>query len=146
MVKVCNTLLNSYDTNSETTNHCVVKMLYRIAFECKLPAMLFQASLFIKFRDILANYEPKYKKKLKQWTTEQDDELSELFNEHKTDDGSNHEGESDDDEDEDDESDDDERPIPKTERPPPPLGQSTSVLFKQLGTSKCWYFHFLGKN
>ncbi|CAB0002890.1 unnamed protein product [Nesidiocoris tenuis] len=61
MVKVCNTLLNSYDTNTETTNHCVVKMLYRIAFECKLPAMLFQASLFIKFRDILANYEPKYK-------------------------------------------------------------------------------------
>ncbi|BES95879.1 Timeless protein [Nesidiocoris tenuis] len=356
MVKVCNTLLNSYDTNSETTNHCVVKMLYRIAFECKLPAMLFQASLFIKFRDILANYEPKYKelaklavyitrkfvettetnktvfvellfpkhvkdaceivdgygsyqdsknkriaweeheeeelkrldeeyraskvkgdkvdwildnlinkerskrgvikkmkelgleipksnpkgffseeqeeelkrlfdecdkdlpdklivnwifermpskdehsqrilkkkliemgllqmpvKKLKQWTTEQDDELSELFNEHKTDDDvmarimavlgpvrsrqsvvgallrlglvsdkselrkkskkssksrPNHEGESDDDEDEDDESDDDERPIPKTERPPPPLGQSTSVLFKQLGTCK----------
>jgi hypothetical protein len=48
-------LLRRYDTNTALTNHCIVKMLHRVAFDSKLPAMLFQASLFITFRKIMAD-------------------------------------------------------------------------------------------
>ena len=48
-------LLRRYDTNTALTNHCIVKMLHRVAFDSKLPAMLFQASLFITFRKIMTD-------------------------------------------------------------------------------------------
>jgi len=46
-------LLRSYDTNSGETNHCIAKMLHRIAFDCKMHVMLFQASIFRTFQRIL---------------------------------------------------------------------------------------------
>ncbi|CAG2111454.1 unnamed protein product [Medioppia subpectinata] len=48
-------LLRSYETNSDETNHCLLKMLHRIAFDCKMHAMLFQASLFRTFQRILSD-------------------------------------------------------------------------------------------
>lgn len=48
-------LLRSFDTNSAETNHCLLKMLYRIAGANKLPAMLFQASLFRTFHKLMDN-------------------------------------------------------------------------------------------
>ena len=35
-------LFKRYRENSDFTNHCIVKMFHRIAFDCKLPALLFQ--------------------------------------------------------------------------------------------------------
>ncbi|KAK7070397.1 hypothetical protein SK128_017324 [Halocaridina rubra] len=43
-------LFQSYSTNSAHTNHCILKMFHRIAWDSKLPAMFFQASLFSVFR------------------------------------------------------------------------------------------------
>nr|UHH90575.1 timeless-m [Pyrrhocoris apterus] len=58
---VCITLLSTYQTNTPFTNHCIAKMLHRIAWDCKLPSMLFQASLFRKFQEILQLKDPAYK-------------------------------------------------------------------------------------
>lgn len=54
---VCNLslLLRSYATNSDQTNHCLVKMMHRIAFDSKMHAMLFQTSLFRTFQRILSD-------------------------------------------------------------------------------------------
>ena len=46
-------LLSFYGTNSTLTNHCVVKMLHRIAWDCKMPGMMFQASVFKTFQKIM---------------------------------------------------------------------------------------------
>jgi timeless len=46
-------LLKTYDTNSSQTNHCIAKMLHRIAFDCKMHVMLFQVSIFRTFQRIL---------------------------------------------------------------------------------------------
>lgn len=46
-------LLRRYATNSTLTNHCLVKMLHRVAFDCKMPTMLFQLSLFKTLQKIL---------------------------------------------------------------------------------------------
>ncbi|KAK3876876.1 hypothetical protein Pcinc_018372 [Petrolisthes cinctipes] len=43
-------LLETYETNSSQTNHCILKLFHRIAWDCKLPAMFFQASLFVTFQ------------------------------------------------------------------------------------------------
>ena len=43
-------LFQCYSTNSPHTNHCILRMFHRIAWDCKLPAMFFQASLFCIFR------------------------------------------------------------------------------------------------
>ncbi|XP_073971907.1 circadian regulator timeout isoform X3 [Rhodnius prolixus] len=61
VIAICTSLLQTFDTNTDFTNHCVVKMLHRIAWDCKLPAMLFQASLFCIFQKILSSDNPKYK-------------------------------------------------------------------------------------
>lgn len=45
-------LLKDFDKNSSHTNHAAVKFLYRIAFDCDLYGMLFQASLFRIFQRI----------------------------------------------------------------------------------------------
>ena len=47
-------LLSSFKTNSAHTNHCIIKMMYRIAVDLKQEGILFQASLFCIFRKIFA--------------------------------------------------------------------------------------------
>ncbi|KAK9504466.1 hypothetical protein O3M35_010790 [Rhynocoris fuscipes] len=61
MIGICILLLKTFDTNKELINHCVAKMLHRIAWDCKLPAMLFQATLFCIFQKILMSDDPKFK-------------------------------------------------------------------------------------
>lgn len=46
-------VLKDFDKNSLETNHCVIKFLHRISFECELYGMMFQASLFRIFQKIL---------------------------------------------------------------------------------------------
>ncbi|KAK8723590.1 hypothetical protein OTU49_011453 [Cherax quadricarinatus] len=46
-------LFKKYQSNSEYTNHCILKMYHRIAWDCKLPAIFFQASLFCVFQQAM---------------------------------------------------------------------------------------------
>ncbi|XP_038223054.1 protein timeless homolog [Zerene cesonia] len=55
VVSACASLLERYEKNAPHTNHCIVKMLHRIAWDCKRPAMMFQASMFLTFQKILGN-------------------------------------------------------------------------------------------
>ncbi|XP_059969191.1 protein timeless homolog isoform X2 [Mesoplodon densirostris] len=48
-------LLRSYKQNSAHTNHCVVKMLHRLAYDLKMEALLFQLSLFCLFNRLLSD-------------------------------------------------------------------------------------------
>ncbi|XP_047983993.1 protein timeless homolog isoform X2 [Leguminivora glycinivorella] len=61
VVSACAALLDGYEKNLPHTNHCVTKMLHRIAWDCKRPAMMFQASLFLVFQRILNNPIPQFK-------------------------------------------------------------------------------------
>lgn len=55
VVRAYGILLRDFQTNSSFINHCIVKMLHRIAWDCAIPAMLFQASIFRTFQRLL-NY------------------------------------------------------------------------------------------
>lgn len=46
-------LFKQYQLNSTYTNHCILKIYHRIAWDCKLPAMFFQASLFCVFQQAM---------------------------------------------------------------------------------------------
>ncbi|XP_004861350.1 protein timeless homolog [Heterocephalus glaber] len=48
-------LLRSYRQNSAHTNHCVVKMLHRLAHDLKMEALLFQLSVFFLFNRLLSD-------------------------------------------------------------------------------------------
>ncbi|XP_060766710.1 protein timeless homolog [Neoarius graeffei] len=48
-------LLRSYSTNTPHTNHCIARMLYRIAVDLKMDALLFQLSVFHLFNKIFAD-------------------------------------------------------------------------------------------
>ncbi|XP_006897685.1 PREDICTED: protein timeless homolog [Elephantulus edwardii] len=48
-------LLRSYKQNSVHTNHCLVKMLHRLACDLKMEALLFQLSLFCLFNRLLSD-------------------------------------------------------------------------------------------
>ncbi|KAG8510249.1 Protein timeless [Galemys pyrenaicus] len=48
-------LLRSYQQNSAHTNHCIVKMLHRLAHDLKMEALLFQLSLFCLFNRLLSD-------------------------------------------------------------------------------------------
>ncbi|XP_049869881.1 protein timeless homolog [Pectinophora gossypiella] len=61
VVSACVTLLERYDKNLPYTNHCVAKMLHRIAWDCKKPSMMFQGTLFLIFQKILNNPLPQFK-------------------------------------------------------------------------------------
>ncbi|XP_045765295.1 protein timeless homolog isoform X2 [Maniola jurtina] len=61
VVSACVCLLERYDKNLPHTNHCIVKMLHRIAWDCNRPVMMFQASLFLIFQRILHNPVPHLK-------------------------------------------------------------------------------------
>lgn len=49
VVKAYSSLLHHYPTNTKHTNHCILKLFHRLAWDCKLPAIFFQASLFLVF-------------------------------------------------------------------------------------------------
>ncbi|XP_076967171.1 protein timeless homolog isoform X2 [Tamandua tetradactyla] len=55
VVRVYVLLLRSYRQNSAHTNHCVVKMLHRLAHDLKMEALLFQLSLFCLFNRLLSD-------------------------------------------------------------------------------------------
>lgn len=61
VVNACATLLERYDKNLPYTNHSIIKMLHRIAWDCKRPSMMFQASLFLIFQKLLDNPMPQFK-------------------------------------------------------------------------------------
>lgn len=46
-------LLKSYSKNTAHTNHCIIRMLHRLAFGLKMDALLFQLSVFHLFNKIL---------------------------------------------------------------------------------------------
>ncbi|XP_078287391.1 protein timeless homolog isoform X2 [Rhinoraja longicauda] len=46
-------LLKDYRHNSAHTNHCIVKMLYRVAYDLKMDTLLYQLSVFHLFGRIL---------------------------------------------------------------------------------------------
>ncbi|MEE6471539.1 hypothetical protein FKM82_009297 [Ascaphus truei] len=55
VVKTYVLLLKTYQQNSTHTNHCVAKMLHRIAYDLKMDALLFQLSVFCLFNRILSD-------------------------------------------------------------------------------------------
>uniref|UniRef100_K7F5Z5 Timeless circadian regulator n=1 Tax=Pelodiscus sinensis TaxID=13735 RepID=K7F5Z5_PELSI len=55
VVKAYVLLLRSYRQNSAHTNHCVAKMLHRIAYDLKMEALLFQLSVFCLFQRLLSD-------------------------------------------------------------------------------------------
>lgn len=54
-------LLQQFDKNTDEVNHYVNKMLHRIAWDCKMPGMMFQASMFRVFQRILESKHPGHK-------------------------------------------------------------------------------------
>ncbi|XP_032068262.1 protein timeless homolog [Thamnophis elegans] len=55
VVKAYILLFRNYQQNSPHTNHCVVKMLHRIAYDLKMEALLFQLSAFCLFNRLLSD-------------------------------------------------------------------------------------------
>ncbi|XP_050692209.1 protein timeless homolog [Eriocheir sinensis] len=49
VIRAYSRLLDHYPTNTTHTNHCILKLFHRLAWDVKLPAIFFQASLFIVF-------------------------------------------------------------------------------------------------
>jgi len=45
-------LFSHYAKNSKETNHHIIKMFHRIAVDCSLPAILFQATIFRSFQQV----------------------------------------------------------------------------------------------
>lgn len=60
IVETCGILLKNYKKNSNYVNHCALKVLHRIGWECCMPAMLYQASLFWTLLNILNERNPRY--------------------------------------------------------------------------------------
>ncbi|CAK9290310.1 unnamed protein product [Gordionus sp. m RMFG-2023] len=46
-------ILKNFEENTDFTNHCVVKMLYKVAVDMKIPGMFFQIAVFRIFAQIL---------------------------------------------------------------------------------------------
>ncbi|XP_029034529.1 protein timeless homolog isoform X2 [Osmia bicornis bicornis] len=61
IVKAMLVLLQQFDKNTDEVNHYVNKMLHRIAWDCKMPGMMFQASMFRVFQRILESKHPGHK-------------------------------------------------------------------------------------
>ncbi|XP_061471174.1 protein timeless homolog isoform X2 [Rhineura floridana] len=55
IVKAYVLLLKNYQQNSTHTNHCVVKMLHRVAHDLKMEALLFQLSIFCLFNRLFSD-------------------------------------------------------------------------------------------
>ncbi len=54
IVRACGLLLADYSSNSELTNHAVLKMLYCIAVKMKMAPLLYHSTMFQTFHAILA--------------------------------------------------------------------------------------------
>ncbi|KAL1505673.1 hypothetical protein ABEB36_005179 [Hypothenemus hampei] len=66
IIKACGLGLKNFDSNSFYTNHCIVKLLHRIAFDCKMYVMVFQLSIFRTFQKVFLMKElPQYKELVK---------------------------------------------------------------------------------
>lgn len=50
-------LLRNFRKNTSHTNHCIIKMLHRIAWDCGQPAMLFHISFLQSFQAIHKDYQ-----------------------------------------------------------------------------------------
>lgn len=61
VVKALALLLRQFESNTIEVNHYVTKMLHRIAWTCKMPGMIFQASIFRVFQRILESKDPVHK-------------------------------------------------------------------------------------
>ncbi|XP_059046079.1 protein timeless homolog [Achroia grisella] len=61
VVSACVFLLEHYDKNLPYTNHCIIKMLHRIAWDCHRPSMMFQGTLFLTFQKILDDPSSQFK-------------------------------------------------------------------------------------
>ncbi|KYN04845.1 Protein timeless like protein [Cyphomyrmex costatus] len=61
IVKALTLLMQQFENNSIEVNHYVAKMLHRIAWDCKMPGMIFQASIFRIFQRILESKDPAHK-------------------------------------------------------------------------------------
>ncbi|XP_053603776.1 protein timeless homolog [Plodia interpunctella] len=61
VISACVYLLERYDKNLPHTNHCAIKMLHRVAWDCQRPSMMFQATLFLIFQRVLAYPMPMFK-------------------------------------------------------------------------------------
>lgn len=48
-------LLKSYSKNTPHTNHCIARMLHRLAVDLKMDALIFQLSVFYTFNKILSD-------------------------------------------------------------------------------------------
>ncbi|XP_043579591.1 protein timeless homolog [Bombus pyrosoma] len=53
IVRAMLVLLQQFDKNTNEVNHYITKMLHRIAWDCKMPGLMFQASMFRVFQRIL---------------------------------------------------------------------------------------------
>ncbi|GBN56120.1 Protein timeless [Araneus ventricosus] len=49
----CCLLLKNYQSNTSRTNTCLIKLIHKIAWDCKMYALFFQASVFVTFQKIL---------------------------------------------------------------------------------------------
>ncbi|KAH1021928.1 hypothetical protein HUJ04_011412, partial [Dendroctonus ponderosae] len=66
IVRACGLALKTFVDNSIHTNHCIVKLLHRIAFDCKMYVMVFQLSIFRSFHEIIKMKElPQHKELVK---------------------------------------------------------------------------------
>ncbi|KAG8129437.1 hypothetical protein E2320_016166 [Naja naja] len=100
VVKAYVLLFRNYQQNSPHTNHCVVKMLHRIAYDLKMEALLFQLSVFCLFNRLLSDpASGSYKMtegytvlqedgsstshKASHWTEKEEEELQELYHKYK---------------------------------------------------------------
>ncbi|CAK9795777.1 Protein timeless homolog [Anthophora quadrimaculata] len=61
IVKAMLILLRQFDKNTDELNHYINKMLHRIAWDCKMPGIMFQASMFRVFQRILESKYPGHK-------------------------------------------------------------------------------------
>ncbi|XP_018375486.1 PREDICTED: protein timeless homolog [Trachymyrmex cornetzi] len=61
VVKALTILMQQFENNTIELNHYITKMLHRIAWDCKMPGMIFQASIFRIFQRILESKDPAHK-------------------------------------------------------------------------------------
>ncbi|XP_044599449.1 protein timeless homolog isoform X2 [Cotesia glomerata] len=61
VVKALTELLKTFEKNTIEVNHYILKMFHRISWDCKMPAMLFQASIFRVFQRVLESKRREHK-------------------------------------------------------------------------------------